>query len=73
MSYTYLGATSRKFYRFRTPITDSHGNIIEQAVFNGETVVLCNDDGSVRRGTAGPPSAADIYAPTWSPSPWEKL
>lgn len=70
--YTYKNPNGHT-YRLKTALTDSQGNILEQTTYNSETVVLCNDDGSVRRGTAGPPVPNDPYSPTWTPAPWEKL
>lgn len=71
--YTYRGFPSRRLYLLSSPLLTASGAIAEQGTFNSETVVLCNNDGAVRRGTSGPTPAADIYSPGATYSPWERL
>jgi hypothetical protein len=88
-AYSWRGVTTRKIYRFMQlaipsalidPVT---GQPMQQALFNGETVIAANTDGSVALPVAtGPPAGAstspkpygadddDIYSAYVKQSPW---
>ncbi len=72
---TYRGITTKKLYRFYNQTIPAAlivgGALLEKGTYNGETVILANQDGSVRRGVAGAPVPGDPYSPTAVPSPWE--
>lgn len=78
MAFRYRGVVTKVLYSFATPLLDTAGHPVvggqySVATYNGETVVVTNNDGSVARGTAGPvPPGANIYNAYTVPSPWEQ-
>lgn len=74
----YRGVTTGTIYSYLAPgvvpqtLLDGNGNPLPEATYNGELVITCNRDGSMARGTIGPPPPTDIYAPGWIQSLWEK-
>lgn len=77
----YLGLTTLQVYAFSqgaintvpTVLRDASGNgIFTSGVYNGEIVVAINEDGSMRRGVAGP-TDGPIYDAYATPSVWEGL
>lgn len=74
--YVFRGKTTLMLYKFANvsiPATllDQYGNILEYGPFNGETIVLCAQDGEVRRSVKGNPSPSDPYGFGIAVSPWE--
>lgn len=73
--YTFRGKTSNKLYRFAivampASLLNPAGGILEFGTYNGETIVLCNQSGEVRRSTkANDPQ--NPYGVGVNSSPWE--
>lgn len=76
--FRYRGLETKELYSFLSPLIDANGRPVvggqySVTIWNGETVVYCNNDGSLARGTAGPTPAGYPYGASTDPSPWERL
>ena len=79
-TYQWRGVTTLRIYAFDTTavpgeLVDANGTPLQVATYTPpqgptETVVICNRDGSVARGVAGPNPTP--YDPGYAPSPWER-
>lgn len=74
--YVYRGKTTKMLYKFSpsqvpTALLDQFGNLLEYGTYNGETLVLCAQDGEVRLSSKGSPGPDDPYGFGIAVSPWE--
>lgn len=76
--YMWKGRTTGKIYQYdRSAIPavliDVNGNPVDGATYNGEILVIANEDGSVAMSVAAgpPPGAADIWSGYVHTSTWE--
>lgn len=72
--WRWVGLTTHNLYSFidvPEVLTDDNGQPVQQGTWNGETVIIANNDGSVARGLPGPPIPSDPYSPTAIFSYWE--
>ncbi len=75
--FRYMGVNTRKRYDFSLPLINSDGRPViggqySSTTWNGEQVIVCNNDGSVARGTAGPTPKGYPLSASTMPSPWEQ-
>ena len=74
--YVYRGKTTNMLYKFAPvgvppSLLDPYGNLMEYGTYDGETLVLCAQDGEVRRSVKGSPDSHDPYGFSVVASPWE--
>jgi hypothetical protein len=74
--YVFRGKSTLMLYKFAnsaipSTLLDPAGNILEYGPYNGETIVLCAQDGEVRRSVKGTPGPSDPYGFGIASSPWE--
>jgi len=85
---SWRGVTTRHVYRWMTStippaLLDAYGQPLQEATYNGETLIACNTDTSVALPVAtGPPAGAstvplpygsgdnDVYSAYTTSSPW---
>jgi hypothetical protein len=69
---TYRAPSTGGYYITASPQVNAVGAPSQVITVGGITYVLCNRDGSMARGTAGPTPPNDPYSPGSTPSLWEQ-